>query len=90
MFYIPDWCNVLGGFHSYPFKLLGDTIARIVSQILLMGMSVGVEWGRRARPKAKPGRGWQAKQVGVSSSNSHNIVGLFIVLHVQYLEYTVY
>lgn len=55
-----------------------------------MGMSVGVEWGRRARPKAEPGRGWQAKRVGVSSSNSLKIVGLFIVLYVQYLEYTVY
>lgn len=54
--------NVLARSYSFSFKLLGDTIARFVSQLLvLMGMSGDMlKGGGCVKPQAEIGRGWNA------------------------------
>lgn len=52
------------------FNLLEDTPACFVFQpfIIVLGMNVGVERERRARPQTELGWSWHAKRAGVTPS----------------------
>lgn len=63
--------NVIGVFHNYPFHLLGDTIACLVSRhFILIRMSDGFDRGRSCDTAVWAGQGWHTKRAWVCRKQS--------------------
>lgn len=58
-----------GDFYGYSFKLLRNTVAHFVSQLItLLGITIMLKWGGRVRPQFELGRELQGKRAEVSPS----------------------
>lgn len=61
--------NCLGDFHGYSFKLLRNTVAHSVSQLItLLGIAIMLKLGGSVRPQFELGRELQGKRAEVSPS----------------------